>query len=146
MAMKKFLYFVIAALGFGTVSCEESGIRGGNLDAYGCPHVDYRITARVVDEDGNPIKGIKVTDVYDSHIVDTDDNGEIYIKREQSHSKPDTLKFIDIDGEENGGEFESKTLIIKDAYETIQEPQGWFKGEYEANLGDVILERVEQKG
>ena len=53
--MKKLIYFLMALLGFGAVGCEEFGAA-----EYGCPNVDFRATARVVDEAGEPIEGIRV--------------------------------------------------------------------------------------
>ena len=115
MAMKKFLYFVIAALGFGTVSCEESGLRGGNLDAYGTPHVDYRIMARVVDEDGTPIKGIEVSTGSSTGdftpVSHTDEDG-LYSITVQKNPAVQVLKFTDVDGEANGGEFMDKSVNL----------------------------------
>jgi hypothetical protein len=53
------------------------------------------------------------------------------------------VRFADVDGEENGGEFEEH---IKDAYachETnkIEEGDGsWYSGGYEVKVGEITLE------
>ncbi|MBR2976083.1 MAG: hypothetical protein IKC57_04505, partial [Alistipes sp.] len=52
--MKRFLLYLLSLLGFGLSSCA-----GGNLDAYGVPHINFRLSARVIDESGEPIQGIE---------------------------------------------------------------------------------------
>lgn len=114
--MKRFLYFLIAALGFGSVSCEESGFRGGNLDAYGVPHVDFHITTRVVDEEGTPINGIEVsmgsTAEDFTPIGQTDENG-LYTLTLKEYPTREVMRFTDIDGEANGGEFMDKSVNVR---------------------------------
>ena len=113
--MKRFLYFLIAALGFGSVSCEESGFRGGNLDAYGVLHVDFHITTRVVDEEGTPIKGIEVSTGSSTGdftpVSHTDEDG-LYSITVQKNPAVQVLKFTDVDGEANGGEFMDKSVNL----------------------------------
>ena len=114
--MKRFLYFLIAALGFGSVSCEESGFRGGNLDAYGVLHVDFHITTRVVDEEGTPIKGIEVSTGSTAEdftpIGQTDENG-LYTLTLKEYPIREVMRFTDIDGEANGGEFMDKSVNVR---------------------------------
>ena len=113
--MKRFLYFLIAALGFGSVSCEESGFRGGNLDAYGVLHVDFHITTRVVDEEGTPIKGIEVSTGSSTGdftpVSHTDENG-LYTLTMKVWPTVEVLRFTDIDGKANGGEFMDKSVNL----------------------------------
>ena len=113
--MKRFLYFLIAALGFGSVSCEESGFRGGNLDAYGVLHVDFHITTRVVDEEGTPIKGIEVSTGSSTGdftpVSHTDENG-LYALTMKVWPTVEVLRFTDIDGKANGGEFMDKSVNL----------------------------------
>ena len=56
---------------------------------------------------------------------------------------PDTnidLVFTDVDGEENGGEFETLELNISDEVEQVAEGSGsWYEGGYKADLGDVVM-------
>ena len=117
------LYFLIAALGFGSVSCEESGFRGGNLDAYGVLHVDFHITTRVVDEEGTPIKGIEVstgsTTGDFTPVSHTDEDG-LYSITLQKNPAVQVLKFTDVDGEANGGEFMDKSPSTQRCYNIFQ--------------------------
>ena len=48
--------------------------------------------------------------------------------------------FLDVDGEYNGGEFESLELNIADKVKQTQKGDGdWYQGSYKAELGDVML-------
>lgn len=139
--MKKLIYLLLSVLGFGAVSCEG----GGNLDAYGCPHVDFSITARVVDEEGTPIKGISVEGLGywgESYGLHSDEQGVIDFIGE-SMNCPDSIRFVDVDGSENGGEFKEKVVNVE--FTQVKEGESWYRGGYEANLGDVTLERVKQE-
>ena len=50
------------------------------------------------------------------------------------------MTFVDPDGEENGGEFETLKLDITDKIEQVEESSGnWYEGGFRAELGDVTL-------
>ena len=55
--MKRLIYTLLGLLGVGVSGCDD-GSDGGRMVAYGVPHVDFRLTARVVDSEGNPIQGM----------------------------------------------------------------------------------------
>lgn len=139
--MKRLIYFLLTLLGFGAVSCEESGLGdGGNLNEYGTPYASYRINARVVDSEGNPIGGIKVESQSGEEfgVSDTDGN----INCEYRDSSLANIIFRDVDGLENGGEFENVVLAWNDFYkklEKVEEGEGWYQGVYELELGDVEM-------
>ena len=57
--MKRFIYFLFALLGFGAVAC-DNGSMDDVVAEYGCPHINFSLKARVVDEAGKPIEGIEV--------------------------------------------------------------------------------------
>ena len=54
------------------------------------------------------------------------------------------VQFIDIDGEANGGEFETLTVDIENATQTEEGSGGWYEGAYAADLGTVIMKLIEQ--
>ena len=56
--MKRLIYFLLSILGFVGVSCEEQ--EQEQVCMYGVPMATYEVKARVVDPEGNPIKGIEV--------------------------------------------------------------------------------------
>lgn len=127
---------MLSLLGFGAVSCE--GLNGGgNLDAYGVPFREYQMSARVVDAEGKPIPGIKVSHGVSQdnpksfeYVTITDSDGFFsgYVDEGSTY-----LCFEDVDGEENGGEFETKYVEVTEEH-TIS---GW--------LGDVVLTEKSKK-
>lgn len=137
--MKRLLYFLMALLGFGFQSCDMRA-------EYGTPHVKFRLTARVVDEERRPIQGIQVSTSegqpfdYDTGVSDYLGNieavGTIWPGAQYE------VVFEDIDGPLNGGEFE--TLTMETHAQQIEEGSGsWYSGGYVANVGDVVLTRKE---
>ena len=108
----------IGLLGFS--SCEE------HSDEYGTPITSFQYWGYVADEAGNPIKGINV-------IMSGTINGmpNVQLKTESFMFDEDTsvfetgrfsmadthittIDFVDVDGEENGGDFQSVTITPQD--------------------------------
>ena len=149
--MKRFIYFLLALIGFGAGACDH-GSMDDVVAEYGCPHINFSLKARVVDEAGKPIEGIEVqtknNDFYTDNYSDAEGNIDLNVSM-----WPDTnidLVFTDVDGAENGGEFETLELNIADKVEQVKEGDGrWYNGEYAADLGDVTMtlkaENVEQE-
>ena len=147
--MKRFIYFLLALLGVSAVSCDNDWF--DVVAEYGCPHMNFSLKARVIDEAGNPIEGIEVQtrngDFYMDNFSDAEGNIDLNVSM-----WPDTnidLVFTDVDGAENGGEFETLNLNIADKVEQVAEGSGsWYEGDYKAELGDVTMtlkaENVEQ--
>jgi len=134
--MKKLIYMLMALLGFGAVSCGEIGedVAG----EYGCPHVNFSLRARVVDEAGEPIAGIMVrVDWIEEY---TDEEGEVSVNDSVFTGSQYMVRFEDVDGVENGGEFESLTLDIAEKVEQTADGSGsWYDGAFKAELGDVTM-------
>lgn len=92
---------------------------------YGTPYEEFRpyfgASGRVVDEAGEPIPGIEAS--VGNNKVLTKADGHFYVES-FDYSK---LTLIDIDGEENGGDFERRDIELM----------------YQGNndVGDVVLER-----
>ena len=149
--MKRFIYFLLALLGVGAGAC-DNGSMDDVVAEYGCPHMNFSFKARVIDEAGKPIEGIEVQtrngDFYMDNFSDAEGNIDLNVSM-----WPDTnidLVFTDVDGAENGGEFETLELNIADKVEQVAEGSGsWYEGGYKANLGDVVMtlkaENVEQE-
>ena len=108
----------IGLLGFS--SCEE------HSDEYGTPITSFQYWGYVANEAGNPIKGINV-------IMSGTINGmpNVQLKTESFMFDEDTsvfetgrfsladthittIDFVDVDGEENGGDFQSVTITPQD--------------------------------
>ena len=144
--MKRFIYFLFVLLGFGAVAC-DNGSMDDVVAEYGCPHINFSLKARVVDEAGKPIEGIEVqtknNDFYTDNYSDAEGNIDLNVSM-----WPDTnidLVFTDVDGAENGGEFEALELNIADKVEQVKEGSGsWYEGGYKADLGDVVMTLKEE--
>lgn len=134
--MKRLIYFLLGLLGVTTTSC---------MVEYGAPHVDFHLTARVVDEQGTPIQGIRARGNYGYFGANTgfsDYLGNIDAQGGDMSSCPYTIIFEDIDGELNGGEFEPQEVSL--AGRVVQTENGsgaWYGGAFEAELGDVVMKR-----
>ena len=133
---------LLPILGFALVeSCAK--------DMYGCPYSDFQLKGTVTDTEGEPIEGIKVNlsgvkggqvDAYRQDEVCYTDSEGIYIVTNQYFSTFDNLhlKFEDIDGIANDGEFETYELDV--AVEQTKKADGWFEGAFRAGA-DVELKR-----
>lgn len=144
--MKRFIYFLLALLGFGTIAC-DNGSMDDVVAEYGCPHINFSLKARVIDEAGKPIEGIEVQTKNNAFYMDNYSDAEGNIDLQVS-MWPDTnidLVFTDVDGAENGGEFETLELNIADKVEQVKEGSGsWYEGGYKADLGDVVMTLKEE--
>ena len=111
------------------------------LCMYGSPSVDYKVSGVITDSDGNPLKGIQVALYPDT--VYTDEKGEFSISDRSSSLIP-PIKFTDVDGEENGGEFETVEKQL-DSYEKkqIKKGSGWYSGSYEYTVKQS-LKKIEK--
>lgn len=111
---------------------------------YGVPNVTFRLTARVVDEDGTPIQGIHVRtsegDNFEHNTGVSDYQGNIDAVGSIWPGSQYEVRFEDIDGELNGGEFEELTVTTNPT-QTEAGSGNWYEGSYEANLGDVVLKK-----
>ena len=144
--MRRFIYFLLSLLGFGAVACNDGSMEDVAPE-YGCPHINFSLKARVVDEAGKPIEGIEVQTknyaFYADNYSDAEGNIDLNVSM-----WPDTnidLIFTDVDGAENGGEFETLNLNIADKVEQVKEGSGsWYEGDFAADLGDVTLKLKEE--
>ena len=133
---------LLPILGFALVeSCAK--------DMYGCPYVDFQLKGTVMDTDGVPVEGIKVhvSGVQDDQPHGYKHNAECYTDSEGIYILTDSdfdtfkqlhLKFEDVDGPANGGEFETHELDVD--VEQTKEADGWFVGAFRAGA-DVKLKR-----
>ena len=129
---------IVVLLGFvGLSSIVYSCAKYGALE-YGTPHAEYEIKGVITNEKtSKPIKHIQVTlQIRPEYRIDT-----LYTNSLGGYNhkfgdfpldSPVRLKFEDIDGEENGGEFETKELDIKftDADRVEKGDGKWNKGKF----------------
>ena len=141
--MKRLLYMLLGLLGL--TSCEHFF----GAAEYGCPNVSFSLKARVVDEAGNPIQGIEVRaedgDRFEYNTGFSDYQG--YIDARGSFwpgTERGKVQFIDIDGEANGGEFETLTIQIENVTQTEDGSGNWYDGAYTADMGTVTMKLKEK--
>ena len=133
---------LFALLGF--TSC------GFGMVEYGVPHVSFSLKARVVDEAGTPIPGIEVrTERGDYFVYKTGfSDYQGYIDAYGSFwpgMEHEDVQFIDVDGEANGGEFETLIVKIENVTQTEEGSGRWYEGAYTADLGTVTM-KLKEKG
>ena len=140
--MKRLLYILLGLLGL--TSCDHFG-----MAEYGCPNVSFSLKARVVDEAGNPIQGIEVRTEegarfeYNTGFSDYEGNIDAYggfwpgVQNQK-------MQFIDVDGEANGGEFETLTVKIENLIQTEEGDGNWYNGAYTADMGTVTMKLKEK--
>lgn len=134
---------LLAMLGYGCSSTDENR----DVEEYGCPYADYVVQGSVTDEAGNPIQGINVKAPYGSdldsqfgQIVETDAAGKFALK-EFSSLRGHEIIFEDVDGEANGGLFQSDTIRVQTLPKTQTEKgNGWYNGKYEVQA-DIKLKK-----
>lgn len=137
-----FCSLVMVLLGFSGCSKDDPG---RTPDEYGTPHADYKYMGTIVDEEGNPIKGIEaklvgynaLTSSNEVAKFSTDENGkfesEYYSEMVASVSM---LEIKDVDGEENGGEFLSETIPVSQMQSTkVAEGESkWHMGSFDRSV------------
>ena len=138
----KALYALLMTI-LGFSACDE--IIEARVE-YGQPHADYKLIGDVKSQDGTPIKGIRVVFnpqdnalAHPSYVLDTlysDSNGK-FSKERLKYDWPDdlnnaTITFEDIDGSDNGGEFETVSLQNGSfSVEQVKKGDGnWYHGEF----------------
>ena len=131
--MIRLLSGALIALGF--TSCEEME------DEYGSPSRDFQVKGVVTDEAGNPIENIRVIirDAYnygyspDTTYTDSQGNFSSNIIRDYGFRDNQAAYFDDIDGDANGGTFQSDSTSLNDMQsKQIEKGDGnWYEGKYE---------------
>ena len=143
---KRIFNGLLAMLGFSACTCVAPKMYGTPAAEYGVPHVTFTFKGRVLDKDGNPIPGIKVTPVIEvgaaGEAQHTDTNGQVEggIPWVQEWDRERIgLAFEDEDGPENGGAFARDTLYYKDLNVTqVKEGSGWDKGTFHADFEKTL--------
>lgn len=156
--MKNGIWKSLAATALGLLgfaSCEKIGI---GLCMYGQPHADFKALGTVSDGSGKPVEGIRVAvrqhrhyensssviydqnDTYEDDTLYTDQNGKFQLEKTVFSSPDDvTIVFEDIDGAENGGEFE-KAEATPEVVRTKKGDKNWYDGAFEVKA-DVKLKK-----
>lgn len=139
----RFCRWALPLLGVsGAVSCDN--VIGSRAE-YGVPTMEYRVRGKVLSsESDEPVKGIAVTgmteDGYERiDTVWTTENGEFLYDGYDFPSDHITLRFTDVDGFDNLGEFQKKEVQVVLTREEGSQ-SGWFSGVY---VSDDLLVRLD---
>lgn len=146
MTVHRLLSGVLVLLGFS--ACSDNN-EGNLMCEYGSPSVSYQVKGKVTTATGVPIEGIQVIvrDPYAGFLkelepysysqgadtVFTNDKGEFTGHKAESSSIYDQKVFFhDIDGDANGGTFESDSVEMKKMdIKQVQEGGSWYSGGFE---------------
>ena len=125
---------LLGVLGF--TSCEKEDEIGDTPAAYGTPTADYIFEGVVTDQAGNPIKGIEVQidGSFEMGTLrtlkhETAADGTYFTDIYKECGFVRSITYTDVDGEENGGEFESLTIKPDDMEKLkLRDGEGWYGG------------------
>jgi len=101
---------------------------------YGEPYADYELKGVVTDkETSKPIKNIRIVHQTYRDTTYTDAEGKYAFIYNDNLLEHLDLKIEDIDGEENGGEFEAQEIDVKFTNaDRVKKGDGhWYEGKYE---------------
>ena len=130
---KAFLAAVLSFLGFSSCNGEDNPFREVRV-MYGTPTATYQVDLTVKDSEGNPLKGIQVTQVesYSGDTLYTNADGKVSAELK---AFPDNLSLVleDVDGQQNGGTFQTDTVPFE-AFKLnqLKEGDGWDAGTFSA--------------
>ncbi|WFE85448.1 radical SAM-associated putative lipoprotein [Parabacteroides chongii] len=127
----KMLAGLLSLLGFSLAACDKIG-----TVEYGCPHADYTIKGKVVNNQGDPIPDIQI-EIRDSipesawahsDTVYSDSNGEFLWKKGDFPGMTYQLISKDIDEEENGGKFATNNSYVSFRNADFKGGGTWYEG------------------
>ena len=100
--MKRLLLFLLSIAGISVISCVD----------YGVPYATFELKGNITDTLNNPIENIQVSIDYDATTSDAEGNYGIAVYTEGTATSEFLVKVEDIDGEENGGEFQTHIISL----------------------------------
>ncbi|MDR0823633.1 MAG: radical SAM-associated putative lipoprotein [Prevotella sp.] len=147
----RILSFFLVLLGF--TSCDEIDPKV----EYGVPIAKFKVKGTIVDDDSdNPVAKIKTVlgQSYEIdgklyvHYIDsvlTNNEGKFELKIEEfPASQTFVLKIEDIDGEQNGGAFETKIESVEFKNPNFTNGNGWYAGEAEKDMQTIKITPVKK--
>ncbi|MBO5862169.1 MAG: radical SAM-associated putative lipoprotein [Bacteroidales bacterium] len=114
------------------------------MGEFGTPHAEFEIKGMVADEQGSPLGGIAV--IYDDTLLSPDtlytgSDGKFFIEGTMFPREEMNLKFKDVDGESNGGLFQTKSVKVK-MEQVEQSLESWNYGRFVGET-EVTLKKAE---
>lgn len=140
---RRFMLFLLSALGF-TTACENED--KGTVCMYGTPLIDFELQGTVTDGEGNPIPGIEVSTDEPGNKTATASDGSYRLSGQVIPNRVQ-LRFTDVDGAENGGEFASQELLVEFTEEdrTGEASGSWNMGSFARSGVDATLPAKPEK-
>ena len=120
---------------------------------YGSPSTTYEVKGKVLDNKGNTINGIKIalqddaTDPNPYQIAESQslENGDYKIRNTIFPRSKLYLSVEDIDGAENGGEFEEQTIELDfSKVEAMGDKDAWYNGTKSIEKYIVMQEKSDE--
>ena len=111
---------------------------------YGTPYAEFEIKGLVCDEQAAPLQGIAV--IYDQDLIKPDtlytgQDGRFLIEGTMFPRNEMQLRFMDVDGEQNGGLFQTKSVKVK-MEQVEQSLESWNYGKFVGET-EVTLKKAE---
>lgn len=123
-------------------------------DMYGTPSATYEVKGKVLDADGDPINGIKITmqdddtdpNPYEIAESQSLENGDYKIRLNTFPIDHFYLSVEDIDGAENGGDFESQMVEVDfSKVEYKGDKDAWYHGTKSLEQDIVLVEKSDSQ-
>ncbi len=128
------IYLIVTGLLGGSCQSKEN-----SAAEYGCPHAQFRLDGQVLsDVSGEAVEGIRVS--FQGYPDTTRSDGSWRIETDgfpcaAAGSQPCSLAVEDIDGADNGGEFEGTKIPL--TLEKTEEGHSWYYGTFEQH--DLVI-------
>ena len=152
--VKFFDKIIVLLLGFsgffnGCAISDPTDEYGSPYAEYGMPHADFVIKGVITDkETSNPIQNIQVIrQIYPEYgdTIYTNAEGEYAFEFGNFPPWPENafhLKIEDIDGEENGGLFNTQEIdVMFTQADQVEKGKGWYEGKF-VKTQDIELDRI----
>lgn len=156
MKNSKITRWILSLLGFSSVatSCEviAESTGGGMVCMYGTPTADYVFNIEVVDDQtGEPVPMI-LTSAYEGGYKEdyqldsrlTNEQGKATLTFQEFPSGSHTIVTEDIDGPDNGGDYQKTSTTITTNSDDFVEPNGaWYSGTATHDITIRLMKKAE---
>ena len=109
----------------------EAGRVPRTIAMYGVPYSTYKISGKVENEKGKPVKGIEVSVMKSENSSQSNEKGTFNIEG-RMHFRPDSIYMVvnDVDGTENEA-YENDTIVLTPTYKIDRNDNSWSIGRAE---------------
>ena len=107
---------------------------------YGCPIVEFSVKGRVLDAESNPIQNIEISHPLTGYYTRTAEDGSFEYEDSLTGFELSEVTIVaqDIDGEANGGDFQTQEVSIP-VQQTDPGDGHWDNGKYSAENVEIVL-------